>query len=69
MGRWIGTINLVKGFIAIPAPLIGGLLWEQVGPEYVFVFSIVIDVLIRLPLLILVRETLHLDADSGKPAE
>ena len=69
MGRWIGTINLAKGLIAIPAPLIGGFLWEQVGPEYVFVFSIVIDVLIRLPLLLLVRETLHLDVDTGKSTE
>jgi len=68
MGRWIGTINLVKGLIAIPAPLIGGLLWERVAPEYVFVFAIVIDVLIRLPLLFLVRETLHLTVDSGESA-
>jgi len=65
MGRWVGTINLAKGIIAIPAPVIGGLLWEHIGPEHVFTFSIAIDVLIRLPLLFLIRETLHLDVDSG----
>ena len=64
MGRWIGTISLFKGLLGIPAPLIGGLIWEHVGPQYVFFAAIAVDVFLRLPLLASVRETLHL-ASAG----
>lgn len=64
MGRWIGLVSLIRGLISIPAPLLGGLIWDHIGPEYVFVAAIIIDLLIRLPLLASIRETLHLDRDS-----
>ena len=60
MGRWIGIISLFCSLLGIPAPIIGGLIWEHIGPQYVFLVAIAIDVLLRLPLLASVRETLHL---------
>jgi len=60
MGHWIGLISLFRGLLSIPAPLIGGLIWEHIGPQYVFLLAIAIDAFLRLPLLALVRETLHL---------
>ena len=69
MGRWIGIISLVRGLLAIPAPLMGGLIWDHIGPQYVFIAAIAIDALVRLPLLSLVQETLHLSpspAHTGK---
>jgi MFS family permease len=60
MGRWIGIVSLVRGLMAIPAPLIGGLIWDHLGPHYVFVVTIAIDLLARLPLLASIRETLYL---------
>ena len=60
MGRWIGIVSLFRGLLGIPAPLIGGLIWERFGPQYVFLAAIAIDAFIRLPLLASVRETLHL---------
>jgi MFS family permease len=60
MGRWIGVVGLFRGLLSIPAPAIGGLIWEHIGPQYVFLAAIAIDVCLRLPLLALVRETLHL---------
>jgi MFS family permease len=63
MGRWIGIVSLVRGLASIPAPLAGGLLWDQVGPPYVFVAAVALDALVRLPLLASVRETLHLQID------
>jgi MFS family permease len=60
MGRWIGVVGLFRGLLSIPAPTVGGLIWEHVGPEYVFLAAIGIDVCLRLPLLALTRETLHL---------
>jgi MFS family permease len=60
MGRWIGVVGLFRGLLSIPAPTLGGLIWEHVGPQYVFLAAIAIDVCVRLPLLALTRETLHL---------
>jgi MFS family permease len=59
MGRWIGIVGLFRGLLSIPAPLLGGVIWEQIGPQYVFFVAIAIDAFLRLPLLALVRETLH----------
>jgi len=63
MGRWIGVIGLFRGLLSIPAPTVGGLIWEHIGPQYVFLAAIGIDVCLRLPLLALVRETLHLSRE------
>jgi MHS family proline/betaine transporter-like MFS transporter len=65
MGRWIGIISLFRGLLSIPMPMIGGLIWEHVGPQYVFFAAIAVDVLLRLPLLGAVRETLHLSSADG----
>ncbi len=59
MGRWIGVISLFRGLLAIPAPLVGGLIWEHIGPQYVFLAAIGLDAVLRLPALALVRETLN----------
>jgi MFS family permease len=63
MGRWIGVIGLFRGLLSIPAPTIGGLIWEHIGPQYVFLAAIGIDLCLRLPLLASVRETLHLSIE------
>ena len=64
MGRWIGIVSLFRGLLSVPAPLLGGLIWEHVGPRYVFFAAIAIDAFLRLPLLASVRETLHLSSDG-----
>jgi MFS family permease len=64
MGRWIGIVGLFRGLLSIPAPIVGGLIWEQIGPQYVFLAAIGIDVCLRLPLLALTQETLHLRIKS-----
>jgi len=60
MGRWIGIVSFFRGLLAIPAPMLGGLIWEHVGPQHVFFAAIAIDACLRLPLLAATRETLHL---------
>jgi MFS family permease len=61
MGRWRGLIGLCTGIASIPAPIIGGLIWERFGPEWVFIFITAIDLLIRTPLLSSIPETLHIE--------
>jgi MFS family permease len=57
-GRWGGILSLFTGLVTIPAPIIGGLIWRELGPMYVFVVPIAFDLLFRVPLLTTVPETL-----------
>jgi MFS family permease len=59
IGRWRGIIGLCTGLMTIPAPIIGGLVWEHLGPEWVFIIPVFIDILVRLPILSTVPETLN----------
>jgi len=63
LGRWRGLIGLFTGLACIPAPVVGGLIWERLGPEWVFIAVTVIDLLVRTPLLYSVPETLGNQAE------
>jgi MFS family permease len=62
IGRWRGLIGLFTGLVSIAAPIIGGLIWEHLGPGWVFIIPTLIDLFIRLPLLHTVPETLKREA-------
>jgi MFS-type transporter involved in bile tolerance (Atg22 family) len=49
-GTWFGIIGLSGGIISIFAPIMGGFLWNYLGPEYV-IFLISLSQIIKLPLL------------------
>jgi DHA1 family bicyclomycin/chloramphenicol resistance-like MFS transporter len=57
MGRWTGILGLGRMGLAAIMTYACGLIWDHVGPQYVFWFIIVLYV-IRLPLLIGMPETL-----------
>lgn len=58
LGRWVGVLGLFRGLISVPAPLLGGLIWDAIGPQYVFLTAIGLDLCIRIPLLVGMPETL-----------
>ena len=58
IGKWSGALGLFRGLVAIPAPAIGGLIWRGLGPLYVFLIPLVIDLALRIPLLASIPETL-----------
>ena len=58
MGRWIGVLGLFIGLIDMPVPIIGGLIWENIGPEFIFIIPTIIDLLISLSFLYTMTETL-----------
>jgi len=67
MGRWIGMLGLFRGFlVSIPGPIIAGMIWNRLGPAYVFLIPIAIDLVMRLPLLATMKETLG-DTDICLP--
>lgn len=59
MGRWIGMNQLVKSFFGAGMDLLGGLIWDKLGPQYVFFIYVGIDLLFRVPLLVSLPETLR----------
>jgi len=57
-GKWSGMQGLFRGLVTIPAPILAGLIWERLGPGYVFLVPVAVDLLLRMPLLATVPETL-----------
>jgi hypothetical protein len=52
-------IGLCLGLASIPGSIVGGLIWERLGPMWVFLIPILVEFFIRMPLLHTVPETLH----------
>ena len=63
-GRWSGLLGLFTGLVTIPAPILGGLIWRELGPIYVFLIPIAFDLLVRVPSLATVSETLGSQEDG-----
>ncbi|MDP2644918.1 MAG: MFS transporter [Desulfobacterales bacterium] len=59
MGRWVGVNRFFKMLLGAILALIAGIIWDKIGPQYVFIAFLCIDMLIRMPLLISMPETLH----------
>ncbi len=65
MGRWIGVNRCCKMTMSALLALCAGMIWDKAGPQYIFLFYVGIDLLVRLPLLISIPETLHTRFKSG----
>ncbi len=59
MGRWIGVNRFFKMVVSGILALTAGIIWDKIGPQYLFLAFVGIDLLIRMPLLISIPETLH----------
>ena len=60
MGRWLGIARGFRMFLNACMVLLCGLIWDKVGPQYVFLTFIALDLVLRVPLLITMPETLTL---------
>jgi len=60
MGRWLGVLRFCRLLLAAGGAYLAGIIWDNVGPQYVFLTVIGLDLFIRIPLLIGMPETLHL---------
>jgi MFS family permease len=45
LGSWFGLNGLFRGLVSMASPILGGVLWSSLGPEYVFYFLAVTQVL------------------------
>jgi len=65
MGRWIGIMRLFRMLVTASGAYLAGIIWDNLGPQYLFLISIGLDALIRMPLLIGMPETLKLQNNTG----
>ena len=60
-GRWLGVTNMINAIVRIPAPIIGGYLFENVNPDLVFLIPVALSMFLRTPILAKIPETLNRD--------
>jgi MFS family permease len=60
MGRWLGMTRFSKMLTNSIMVLVSGVIWDRIGPQYVFLVFIGIDLFLRAPLLVTMPETLRL---------
>jgi len=58
-GRWSGILLMFNNLARIPAPIVGGILYQTVDPAMLFLLPVTIDLFLRLPTLITTQETLQ----------
>ncbi len=57
MGRWLGIVRVCRMFLTAGAAYLAGAIWDSIGPQYLFLAIIGLDLFIRMPLLIGMPET------------
>lgn len=63
---WLAVTKFFKMVAVAAMASVSGLIWDHVGPEYVFLLAVAIDAAVRIPLLLGVPETLELPGRSGE---
>jgi MFS family permease len=51
MGRWIGIVGFFQMGTAAVITLVSGFIWDRIGPQYVFLIPIALDIFVKAPLL------------------
>jgi MFS family permease len=69
MGRWLGIARFFKMIALAALTFASGLIWDRFGPAYVFFAFVGLDLLVRMPLLAGMPETLRLRPGGPAPAE
>lgn len=67
MGRWLGIARLIKMLVNAVCAALAGIIWDKVGPAFVFLAFVALDLVMRVPLLIRMPETLRLQ--TGRTAQ
>jgi len=56
MGRWIGVLSFFQMIAQAVISLIAGVIWDKIGPQYIFIIPILLDICVRMPLLAGIHE-------------
>ena len=58
MGRWLGIARFFRMLLNACLAFVAGIIWDKMGPQYVFLTFVGLDLILRIPLLIGMPETL-----------
>ena len=65
-GRWAGANSMIGSLVAAVFAALAGNIYDKIGPQWVFIIYIAAELLIRLPLLASLPETLNYKVDESK---
>ncbi len=68
MGRWLGITRFFRMLTGAGLAFLSGIIWDKIGPHYVFLIYVAIDIVLRMPLLLTMPETLGLQLGRQTPA-
>jgi MFS family permease len=68
VGRWLGVLGFFQMLAMALAALLSGFVWDKIGPQYVFIIPVVLDILVRMPLLAGIKEKRIVPAEAGGEA-
>jgi MFS family permease len=60
MGRWLGIARFFRMLFSAGFTVLAGIIWDKIGPQYVFLAFVGLDLVLRMPLLLSMSETLRL---------
>lgn len=67
MGRWLGIARFFRMMLNACLAFVCGIIWDRVGPQYVFLAFVTIDLVVRIPLLVSMPETLSMRFEKQAP--
>ncbi|MBQ9970263.1 MAG: MFS transporter [Oscillospiraceae bacterium] len=65
-GRWSGVNSLFGSMVSASMAALAGMFWDNLGPQWVFLIYIGFEMLLRIPLLVSLPETLKYKVDESK---
>lgn len=64
MGRWVGVVRFFSSMFSALMAALGGIIYDQLGGQWIFIIYIACEICIRLTLLFSLPETLHHKVDE-----
>ena len=58
-GRFMGICRLSTAFVSAVLAAFSGIIWDNIGPQWVFLIYMACELFIRVPMLVSMPETLH----------
>ncbi len=65
-GRWSGSNGMIGSLVASIFAYAAGIIYDGIGPQWLFIIYIAAELFIRLPILFSLPETLHYKVDESK---
>ena len=66
MGRWVGISRFFRMLMAAITAFLAGAIWDNIGPQYLFLIVVGLDIVIRIPLLMGMPETLSVQMGTER---